>query len=157
VPRSNNGWGCTSTPPVRLHGVVLSWGGAVVLWCLEAGAAFHLFTFHMPWGIRSEVQAFPVYSIVCNIPELWLFQHTETSLNPPRWAVVRYWGWEERSAGFSVGLKVKRNSDNVSGWGCPRWYNGMTSIRPTGGGGMIRFQEPYAVGGERVHEMGYLP
>jgi hypothetical protein len=26
-PRSKNGWSCTSTPPVRLHGVVLSWGG----------------------------------------------------------------------------------------------------------------------------------
>jgi hypothetical protein len=24
VQRSKNGWSCTSTPPIRLHGVVLS-------------------------------------------------------------------------------------------------------------------------------------
>jgi hypothetical protein len=24
VPSSKNGWSCTSTPPIRLHGVVLS-------------------------------------------------------------------------------------------------------------------------------------
>jgi hypothetical protein len=26
VPRSKSGWSCTSTPPMRLHGVVLGWG-----------------------------------------------------------------------------------------------------------------------------------
>jgi len=26
VPRSKNGWSCAPTPPIRLHGVVLSYG-----------------------------------------------------------------------------------------------------------------------------------
>jgi hypothetical protein len=26
VPRSRDGWSCTSTPPMRLHDVVLNWG-----------------------------------------------------------------------------------------------------------------------------------
>jgi hypothetical protein len=51
VSRSNNGWSCTSTPPMRLHGVVPSWGSTgttlphMSSWrgtWLSAGTTLHL-------------------------------------------------------------------------------------------------------------------